>query len=616
MDRLSALTKEHAYLKDLEEMQKLRRYDGDPGRFWRAYMRVLVSICEAETGMIVVREKDGRGGWTLLAAWPESTLSDGSAETRFKEIGPLVSKGLDKGAAHSELNGAGVIAVRLLTDAAEDGCVAAFTAPPASPGEAGERIRRLQLVSDVPASYQLARVAAEARTRVSHFASVLDLMVLLNAEKKFLSAAMSFCNELATRHGCERVSLGWLHAGYIRLQAISRVDRFDRKSDAAQKLEAAMEEALDQNAEIVMPSPDSAGPIQRDHTSYMASNDVSHLCSLPLREDAEPIAVCTCERSASPFTETDMRLLRLSCDQASRRLADLKRSDRWLGARLATGMRAWLAGLLGYRQTGAKVLVLLVCAALAVVVFARAPYRIKASMTLRTDDMAQLTAPIDGHIDKVPVRVGDTVTAGQELVGLEQTDLLLRVAELQAEKNRADREFEKAQGSGALADIRITSAQRDQAQARLAQTRFELDRAVVRSPFDGVVVEGDLAERIGSPVRQGELLVKVGRMEKLYAELEVNEADIHEVRDGQKGEIALASRPQDRLGIVVTRVEPVAVARDRRNVFLVKAAFNGGARDWWRPGMSGVARLGVGSRTLLWLLTHRTVDFLRLRLWW
>jgi hypothetical protein len=32
--------------------------------------------------------------------------------------------------------------------------------------------------------------------------------------------------------------------------------------------------------------------------------------------------------------------------------------------------------------------------------------------------------------------------------------------------------------------------------------------------------------------------------------------------------------------------------------------------------MSGVARLGIGSRTLLWILTHKTVDFLRLRLWW
>ena len=57
MDRSAAPDKEHAYLRDLEEMQKLRRYNGDPGGFWRAYLRVLVSICDAKTGMIAVREK-------------------------------------------------------------------------------------------------------------------------------------------------------------------------------------------------------------------------------------------------------------------------------------------------------------------------------------------------------------------------------------------------------------------------------------------------------------------------------------------------------------------------------------------------------------------------------
>ena len=35
-----------------------------------------------------------------------------------------------------------------------------------------------------------------------------------------------------------------------------------------------------------------------------------------------------------------------------------------------------------------------------------------------------------------------------------------------------------------------------------------------------------------------------------------------------------------------------------------------------RPGMSGLCKLNVEKRTLLWILTHRTVDFLRLWLWW
>jgi hypothetical protein len=29
-----------------------------------------------------------------------------------------------------------------------------------------------------------------------------------------------------------------------------------------------------------------------------------------------------------------------------------------------------------------------------------------------------------------------------------------------------------------------------------------------------------------------------------------------------------------------------------------------------------VAKLNIGDRSLVWIATHRTIDFLRLRLWW
>jgi hypothetical protein len=32
--------------------------------------------------------------------------------------------------------------------------------------------------------------------------------------------------------------------------------------------------------------------------------------------------------------------------------------------------------------------------------------------------------------------------------------------------------------------------------------------------------------------------------------------------------------------------------------------------------MSGIAKINAGERSLLWIITHRTVDFLRLKLWW
>jgi hypothetical protein len=616
MEKTRLADHEQAYLQSLEGMQKIRHFDGDPAGFWRAYLAQLIPICSATTALIAARAPGSASRFRPLAVFPDSLARAGAAETLMEEIAGLVGKCLESGALHSDRDAQGVLVIKLQTDVAESDCVAVFFAPKTTSEGSVECLRRLRLVSDVPASYQLSRVAAESRTRVAHFANVLDLMTLLNAEKRFLPAAMTFCNELATRHSAERVTLGWLDKGYIKVQAISRVDKFDRKTEAVQKLEAAMEEAVDQNTEIIIPFGEAGGPVRRDHAAYMAALDVSHMCTLPLREEGEVTAACTLERSGSAFSETELRLIRLSCDQASRRLADLKRNDRWMGARAASWLREKLAGLLGYEHTWAKVLGIVVFALLAAVFIVRAPYRIKAAVALRTDELAHLTAPFDGHIDKVFARVGDTVRKGQDLLSLDPTDLLLREADLLAEKGRYDREVEKAQGNGALADMRIAAALRDQSAARLELARYQASQAVIRAPFDGIVVEGDLMEKIGAPVRQGEPLFKLGRTENLYAELEVNEADIRRVDVSMTGEAALESRPQERFPLRVTRIEPVAVPREKRNVFMVKAEFTAAARDWWRPGMSGVARLNAGRQTLVWLATHKTADFLRLRLWW
>ena len=53
-----------------------------------------------------------------------------------------------------------------------------------------------------------------------------------------------------------------------------------------------------------------------------------------------------------------------------------------------------------------------------------------------------------------------------------------------------------------------------------------------------------------------------------------------------------------------------------KNVFLVRCDVEGTPEGWWKPGMSGVCKLNVGDRRLIWIITHRTVDFLRMWFWW
>ena len=120
---------------------------------------------------------------------------------------------------------------------------------------------------------------------------------------------------------------------------------------------------------------------------------------------------------------------------------------------------------------------------------------------------------------------------------------------------------------------------------------------------------------LGAPVRKGDLLVKLARASDTYLEVEVDQAYVHEIQTGSKGEFALVGRPDLKYAFVIDRIDPQSTQRETRNVYLVRGRIEAGYQTWWRPGMGGSARIDVGQRSLLWIMTHRTIRFLREVFW-
>ena len=85
---------------------------------------------------------------------------------------------------------------------------------------------------------------------------------------------------------------------------------------------------------------------------------------------------------------------------------------------------------------------------------------------------------------------------------------------------------------------------------------------------------------------------------------------------GREVELAFTSRPDLTFDAVLDRIDPVAETNDQGNLFRVRCDVTEGVPVWWRPGMTGIAKIDGGRRSLLWIFTHRTIDFLRLYLWW
>jgi multidrug resistance efflux pump len=606
----------------ISALSGLRQFTGPAKEFWPKYLELTASATCGSKVALLVKAADAPAGWKILGNWAATTgpsrvfteFQEQLAEmARNCEIDGLLLSALKSSTTRAQ--GHFVIAARLSLKGAQDVGVVAVLLSEVSEATAQAALLTLKLAADIPETYQLNQTIRQAKVDVEKLAIAADVMASINRETRFLAAALTFCNALANHFRCERVSLGWLQGGYVKLRAISRTEKFDRQMQAIQGLEAAMEEALDQDDEVIWPEAEGSTVIARDHAKCFLEQK-THVCSLPLRAEGKAVAVVTCERQDAAFTNTEVLQLRVCCDQASARLADLKHYDRWLGARFATWSRAQFAKLLKPEHTWAKVLGLLITGLIVALFLVKVTYRVEGDFSLRSEEVSYLTVPYDGYISKVFVRPGDAVPDGAPLLQMDTAELQLEESAASADLNRYEREAEKARAGKQLAEMRIAQSVAEQARARLDLVRYRLDKATIKSPFKSVVIDGDLRERLGAPIKQGEALFKLARTDRMYVEGQIHERDVHEILKRGTGEIAFVSQPKLKFPVHVVTIEPAALPKPAGNVFLVRCAVDGAAQEWWRPGMSGLVKLNVEPRSLFWIVTHRTVDFLRMKLWW
>jgi multidrug resistance efflux pump len=164
------------------------------------------------------------------------------------------------------------------------------------------------------------------------------------------------------------------------------------------------------------------------------------------------------------------------------------------------------------------------------------------------------------------------------------------------------------------AEVALLDAQIRQAEAQRELARIRLARTEVRAPLTGLVVSGDLTQKLGSPVQQGEVLFEIAPLAAFRVDVAVDERDLRWLAVGQRGRLALTGMPEEGLDIVISRITPVAEAVEGRNTFRVEADLEASSPAL-RPGMEGVAKLDAGEARLIWVLTRRLVDWARHFAW-
>lgn len=460
------------------------------------------------------------------------------------------------------------------------------------------------------------------QTRVAdRLGTVLDCVAAATDQPRFRAAATALATELALRLDAERVSIGLIERGRVRVHALSHSSRFDKRMQLMRGIRAAMQEAIDQRAMVQCPAAEDDPPLARraqEGLKRQGGND--RVLSIPFERDGVIIGALTAEfhapveGSESVPAEDAGEVLEATVAIAGPFLSVQRADERWLPTRAVHSAGSALGRLFGPGYLGRKLL--LVAVALLVAFFAlyETDYRVSADATLEGAVERVIAAPDDGYVIQAFVRPGDTVAAGQPMAQLDDYDLRLELHAWTSRKSQYEREYVEAIATRQRAEAGISLARIDETDAQIDLIETRLERLTLEAPFDSVVLEGDLSQSLGVAVRKGDMLFRLAPLDGYRVALAVDERDITDIAEGMTARVVFTALPQERFDLVVDRITPVTLAQEGTNAFRVEGQLTG-ATEHLRPGMVGVGKIDAGERLLIWTWTRRMVHWVRLAVW-
>lgn len=445
--------------------------------------------------------------------------------------------------------------------------------------------------------------------------TAVDLLAVVLGQESFAAGAMAFTTELAAASDCERVSLGFLRGRKLKLQAVSHSAEVGQKMNLTRAIERVMDEAIMQRREISYPTVAAELLICREHEALSRQQSMAAIVSFPLYGQGRYYGALTCERSADrPFTERDIEFFRAIAALLGPALESKYLNDRPLPVKIKQSAQLQLQRLFGANYVGRKLLLLLLIALLAFFSLFEWDYRLSANMTLEGAIRRAVVVPFNGFIDQAPARAGDLVAQGELLCSLDDRDLRLEMLAKTSQQRQLERQYQEAVAKHERAQSKIIQAQLGQTQAELDLLLAKLQRSSLTAPFAGLLVSGDLSQRLGSAVEQGEVLFEVTPLDAYRVILEIDERRIADVQIGQQGTLVLASLPQQQYQFSVAKITPLSAAEGGRNFFRVEANLQT-VDDSLRPGMQGVGKIFIDRRKLLAIWSRDLLEWLQLTLW-
>jgi len=432
--------------------------------------------------------------------------------------------------------------------------------------------------------------------------------------------AYAATNAIRSKLGCDQAALGVVDRGRVSVRCVSGLDEVNRRSPGVHRMQQAMAECADRCAAVITQPGDRwdtegrgiASPL---HERWRGAAGGACVASLPILAGDRVVAVLSLRRPEHrPFTQGEIETTTKLIEPLGGALPLVAEATRSATSRAARQCRRGVVWAAKPGSWGRKLLLLLVGAAVAWIAIGDTTYRVTVPASVIAEREHAVAAPIAGRIERVLVKAGQTVTAGDTVAVFDTSDLDLELRQVEADLARALAGLNASAGEGEISSAAVAAADSRALRARRDLLRERIERAVIAAPTDGLVV-GDRPELLaGRFVAVGDPLFTIADSSGFSLELRVPDGVITDVAHGAAVRFASHARPEDPGRTTLAEVQPVATERDGKRVFVASAALPTD-QPWLRPGMEGVAMVEVGDRPIWWIATHRVVDAARLNFW-
>jgi HlyD family secretion protein len=182
---------------------------------------------------------------------------------------------------------------------------------------------------------------------------------------------------------------------------------------------------------------------------------------------------------------------------------------------------------------------------------------------------------------------------------------LRQVAQLSGGKVPSKAEMETAEAVLARAVANVTNAR-----ASIAQASATLTKASIRSPINGVVLarKVDPGQTVAASLQAPVLFTIAEDLSKMTLEVDVDEADVGRVREGQSASFTVDAYPDRRYPSSVTRVGFGSQVKENVVSYLTVLSVDNADLSL-RPGMTGTAEIIATRRENVLLVPNAALRF-------